>query len=98
MHVKVQYNNKRANLDLYVVRKEGRSLFGRESFVFLLTLYMPLISDSSSSLSPSKCSFRVSDIFFPLHAFLMCPVFLYLPTIYTPILTDNHQILLTMDT
>ena len=26
------------------------------------------------------------------------PVFLYLPTIYTPILTDNHQILLTMDT
>ena len=26
------------------------------------------------------------------------PVFLYLPTIYTPILTDNPQILLTMDT
>jgi hypothetical protein len=26
------------------------------------------------------------------------PVFLYLPTIYTPILTDNHPILLTMDT
>ena len=26
------------------------------------------------------------------------PVFLYLPTIYTPILTDNPPILLTMDT
>ena len=26
------------------------------------------------------------------------PVFLYLPTVYTPILTDNPQILLTMDT
>ena len=26
------------------------------------------------------------------------PVVLYLPTIYTPILTDNPQILLTMDT
>jgi hypothetical protein len=26
------------------------------------------------------------------------PVFLYLPTIYTPILTDNLPILLTMDT
>ena len=26
------------------------------------------------------------------------PVFVYLPTIYTPILTDNPQILLTMDT
>ena len=26
------------------------------------------------------------------------PVFLYLPTIYTPILTDNPQILVTMDT
>ena len=26
------------------------------------------------------------------------PVFLYLPTIYTPILTDNPQILLAMDT
>jgi hypothetical protein len=30
MHVKVQYNNISANLDLYVVRKEGPPLFGRE--------------------------------------------------------------------
>ena len=30
MHVIVQYNNQRANFDLYVVRKGGPSLFGRE--------------------------------------------------------------------
>ena len=30
MHVKVQYNNISANLDLYVVRKEGPPMFGRE--------------------------------------------------------------------
>ena len=30
MHVNVQYNNQRANLDLYVVRKGGPPLFGRE--------------------------------------------------------------------
>ena len=30
MHVIVQYNNQRANLDLYVVRKGGPPLFGRE--------------------------------------------------------------------
>jgi hypothetical protein len=30
MHVKVQYNNKSANLDLYVIRKGGPPLFGRE--------------------------------------------------------------------
>jgi hypothetical protein len=30
MHVNVQYNNQRENLDLYVVRKGGPSLFGRE--------------------------------------------------------------------
>jgi mevalonate kinase len=30
MHVKVQYNNQSVNLDLYVVRKGGPPLFGRE--------------------------------------------------------------------
>jgi hypothetical protein len=30
MHVNVQYNNQRANLDLYVVRKGGPPLFGSE--------------------------------------------------------------------
>jgi hypothetical protein len=30
MHVNVQYNNQSANLDLYVVRKGGPPLFGRE--------------------------------------------------------------------
>ena len=32
MYVIVQYNNQRANLDLYVVRKGGPPLFGREWF------------------------------------------------------------------
>ena len=30
MHVNVQYNNQSVNLDLYVVRKGGPPLFGRE--------------------------------------------------------------------
>jgi hypothetical protein len=61
----------------------------------------PTTPVTSIAISPVKISIGRKSLT-NLHSEMIFlqgkPVFLYLPTIYTPILTDNPQILLTMDT
>jgi hypothetical protein len=61
----------------------------------------PTTPVTSIAISPVKMSIGRKSLT-NLHSEMIFlqgkPVFLYLPTIYTPILTDNPQILLTMDT
>ena len=75
----------------------------------MLTMYLkyhkagltPTTPVTSTAISPVKMSIGHKSLTTLCNEMIFLqrkPVFLYLPTIYTPILTDNPQILLTMDT
>jgi hypothetical protein len=61
----------------------------------------PTIPVTSTAISPVKMAIghkSLTNLRSEMIFLQGKPVFLYLPTIYTPILTDNPHILLTMDT